>query len=157
MNVSNPFEVVEVDHDEGIPGVDQSAPGIGRLAWLLQSTILYALLLAVLGTSGIGVGLTQLLILGALLQLPMTVRRMRNAGLRPLLPAILLVIPLVNLGVWILCLILPPGYSVSRKMDRAGRITGLLVLMAIMLPFFAIFAIRPSTTLIRPVRVAPPQ
>lgn len=157
MNVSNPFEVVEVDHNEEIPGVDQSAPGIGRLAWLLQSTILYALLLAVVGTSGIGVGLAEFLVLGALLQLPMTVRRMRNAGLRPLLPAILLMIPLVNLGVWILCLILPPGYSVSRKMDRAGRITGLLVLMAIILPLFAFVVISKPSPLPGPVRVAPPQ
>lgn len=157
MNVSNPFEVVEVDHNEEIPGVDQSAPGIGRLAWLLQSTILYALLLAVLGTSGIGVGIAEFLVLGALLQLPMTVRRMRNAGLRPLLPAILLMIPLVNLGVWILCLILPPGYSVSRKMDRAGRITGLLVLMAIILPLFAVVVISKPSALPGPVRVAPPQ
>jgi uncharacterized membrane protein YhaH (DUF805 family) len=117
-----------------------SYPGIGRLAYLGWNLVLGFALGVAIAMAGVnpntpspGAGAVSLLVM-VLAFVPVALR-LQNIGRNPWW-CLLLLVPIANLFVSVPCLIAPPGYAYTKKLDTAGKIIvwsilGLLALLVL--------------------------
>jgi len=122
---------IPLSYDE-LHGKEYSFGGIGRLSYILLRPLLYTiiflpLLVGVLiffNSDLLGSGL---ILLVTILFIRLHWLRFKNIGMSPWWTFALL-IPIVNLPLYLMLNICPPGYAETRKLDLAGKILAFFVI-----------------------------
>ncbi|HYF34057.1 MAG TPA: hypothetical protein VD994_02115 [Prosthecobacter sp.] len=109
--------------------------GIGRPGFIIT----YALIIFVGSSLSSGTGMPgPIMLLTALLMLLPVSSRLKNIG-RNSAWCVLLFVPIINLFVIVPCLLLPPGYQDSRKLDLPAKILAGLLVAALLAFLFWVF------------------
>ncbi|MEM7253704.1 MAG: hypothetical protein AAF493_19980 [Pseudomonadota bacterium] len=120
----------------------EAYPGIGRLIYFAM-TCLFIIAQGAFGgwfVGRIGNSVIALAILTALLVVP-TVLRLRNIGQSGWW-SILILIPLVNLVLWLRCVAFPTGYRDTGRLDGPGKVILWSVFLFLMFVFgLGLFAV----------------
>ncbi len=135
--------------------VQTSHPGIGRAVYAICHLIMGIICYGVgywsacvyynTNPSNIDAIQNTLLLFTIILSLFLVGYRLLNIGKKPYL-ALLSLIPIVNIYIGFLCLIAPPGYAKTKKLDTSGKIIGsillVIVVVLVALTYTSIFEVR---------------
>lgn len=136
INTMKENELTNLDEPSDPP--IKEYPGIGRVGYILLSIglVLAGSLFASSAAKPNFQGEVDqsIILIGTLIKLfcfalP-TYPRLKNIGYNPLI-SLLAFIPLINLIVFFQCLTYPAGYRYSKKMDRAGNIFSIFILVIV--------------------------
>lgn len=123
--------------------VQTSHPGIGRAVYAICHLIMGIYYNT--NPSNIDAIKNTLLLFAIILSLFLVGYRLLNIGKKPYL-ALLSLIPIVNIYIGFLCLIAPPGYAKTKKLDTPGKIIGsillVIVVVLVALTYTSIFEVR---------------
>jgi len=107
--------------------------GIGRLGYFLSMFGLAILNVCIGVAAGHNPGLVSIIsVLELAVILPLVVARLQNIGMSGWW-AVLVFIPIANLAVGVPCLIYPPGYSHTKKLDAVAKALICLFIIVVVL------------------------
>jgi len=130
-NQLEPPPEVPLSYSE-LHGTQENYDGIGRFSYILLRPLLYIilgvpLLIAILIFTGSDFISSGFLVFLIFLFIRLHWLRFRNIGMSPWW-TLALPIPIVNLPLYLMLHICPPGYSYTRKLDLAGKILAFFVI-----------------------------
>jgi hypothetical protein len=129
--VTTPVNPVAIQSDQQL----KQYGGIRR-GWYFVGTFVLGILSQIFNAGEEGLATAGMLIMIPLWFI-LVVSRLRNIGMSGKW-SLLIIVPIANLFVGITCLICQEGYQETRKLDKAGKIAGSIILGLIVLIVIAI-------------------